>query len=105
MRSYALIKKLLIAAAMIVSLILIISGGVPELPSSKPESTYSVSPDIKAYLAENMIAIGSFIVYLIISIVISVYGIFMHKNTNESKDIDKICIDLGISLFFPESGF
>ena len=99
MRSYALIKKLLIAAAMIISLILIISGGVPELPSSKPESTYSVSPDIKAYLAENMIAIGSFIVYLIISIVISVYGIFMHRNTNESKDIDKICIDLGIFTF------
>lgn len=46
-----------------------------------------------------MIAIESFIVYLIISIVISVYGIFMHKNTNESKDIDKICIDLGIFTF------
>ena len=99
MRSYALIKKLLIAAAMIISLILIISGGVPELPSSKPESTYSVSPDIKAYLAENILAIGAFIIYLTISIAISAYGIFIRRNTNESNDIDKIWIDLGIFTF------
>lgn len=99
MRSYALIKKFLISAAIIISLILIISGRVPELPSSKPEPLYGVSTDIRAYLAENMLAIGAFIVYLTIGISISVCGVLTHRNTDKTKNIDKICIDFGIFAF------
>ncbi len=91
---------------MIASLILIISGGVPELPSSKPESTYSVSPDIKAYLAENILAIGAFIIYLTISIAYIGLRNFLYAEIQMSLMISiKSGLTSAFSLFCPVSGF
>lgn len=96
MRSYAFIKKIFLIIDMITAVILIITGRVPELPSSKPESVYNVSSNISEYFTENIFAIGAFIAHLLISIVILLYGISMLRHIKASKDIGKVTLSLGI---------
>ena len=85
MKSYSLVKKIVLIAAVFIGFALILLGHLPELPSSKPMAIGEYGVEIRTYLIENLYALVLFIISLVIGALTEIYSLSMRRSLSGMK--------------------
>ena len=67
MKSFGIVKKIILASAIVLGFGLVLVGQIPELPSSKPISPGNFGTEIRQYIVENLFGIV-FLLFLWLSV-------------------------------------
>ncbi|MGN1369021.1 MAG: GGDEF domain-containing protein [Aristaeellaceae bacterium] len=99
MKSYHKIKFVVLALVILIGITQILIGQIPELPSSKPISPGDFGTEIRTYLFENFFAIVIFIISLVVSILMEIYGLSIRRHFSSMKTDGNTGIILGLFIF------
>ena len=100
MKSYSLVKKIVLIAAVFFGFALILLGHLPELPSSKPMAIGEYGVEIRTYLIENLYALVLFIISLVIGALTEIYSLSMRRSLSGMKIDSNAVATLGGFILF-----